>query len=178
MRKEPIESLLVEYGFKDFRWVAPEAIAVRQWVRFLCVESCPSYGKKAVCPPHVPAIEECERFFSEYHAAILIRFEMKAHHRDDDPEVFQDIDRRLIELEKRLFFEGHPKVIVLPATICYRCEECAGRKDLCRHKESARPTPEALGVDLFETVKSVGYPLKVIKDLDETMNRYALLMVD
>jgi len=178
MKREDVETLLAEYDFEDFRWIAPEDIAIRQWVRFMCVESCPGYGKKAVCPPNVPAIEECERFFSEYNAAILIRFEMNAHHRDDDPEVFKDIDQRLLKLEERLFYEGHQKAIVFPATICYRCDDCPGRRDLCRHKESARPTPEALGVDLFETVKKVGYPLKIVKDMEETMNRYALLMVD
>ncbi|MHA2156735.1 MAG: DUF2284 domain-containing protein [Candidatus Hodarchaeales archaeon] len=47
----------------------------------------------------------------------------------------------------------------------------------CNHPKQSRPTPEALGVDLFSTVKQVGYPIKVLTEYTEVMNRYALLMV-
>ena len=177
MDKKRVEELVGAHGFEDYRWIDAKEIAVRQWVRSMCIHSCPDYGQKAVCPPNMPSIAECERFFAEYDKALIIRFAMEAHHRGQDSAVFSDIDESLLELEKSLFYEGHPKALLLPATVCYRCEECTQSLEACRFKEKARPTPEALGVDLFTTVKKVGYPLDVLKDMDDTMNRYAILMV-
>ncbi len=177
MDEKTVESLLEAHGFKDYRWIDAKEIVIRQWVRSLCIHSCPDYGKRAVCPPNMPSIGECERFFAEYDRALILRFEMKAHHRKKDSEVFCQIDESLLDLEKRLFYEGYPKALLLPATVCYRCDECTQSLTECRFKDKARPTPEALGVDLFTTVKKVGYPLDVLKDMDDMMNRYAILMV-
>ncbi|MHA2390125.1 MAG: DUF2284 domain-containing protein, partial [Candidatus Hodarchaeales archaeon] len=55
--------------------------------------------------------------------------------------------------------------------------ECTSNLQDCNHPKQSRPTPEALGVDLFSTVKQVGYPIKVLTEYTEVMNRYALLMV-
>lgn len=35
--------------------------------------------------------------------------------------------------------------------------------------------PEALAVDVFSTVRQVGYPIEVLTDYSEAMNRYAFL---
>ena len=48
----------------------------------------------------------------------------------------------------------------------------------CKHPKQSRPTPEGMAVDLFTTVKQIGYPIKVLKDYSEEMNRYAILMID
>ena len=42
----------------------------------------------------------------------------------------------------------------------------------------ARPSPEALAVDVFGTVRSLGFPIEVLSDYDQTMNRYAFLLVE
>jgi hypothetical protein len=42
----------------------------------------------------------------------------------------------------------------------------------------ARPTPEAFAVDVFSTVKEVGYPIEVLYDYSQKMNRYAFLMIE
>ncbi len=42
----------------------------------------------------------------------------------------------------------------------------------------ARPTPEALAIDVFSTVRQIGYPIRVVQGYDDEMNRYAFLMVE
>ena len=42
----------------------------------------------------------------------------------------------------------------------------------------ARPSPESFCVDVFTTVRKYGYPIKVLRDYDQEMNRYAILMVE
>jgi hypothetical protein len=35
-----------------------------------------------------------------------------------------------------------------------------------------------MSVDVFTTVRKVGYPIEVLTDPNQTMNRYAFLMVE
>ena len=48
----------------------------------------------------------------------------------------------------------------------------------CKDKKHARPCPEALGVDVFSTVRALGYPIDVLTDYDQQMNRYSFLLVE
>jgi hypothetical protein len=41
-----------------------------------------------------------------------------------------------------------------------------------------RPCPESMGVDVFATVRKYDLPIKVLKDYDDEMNRYAFLLID
>ena len=51
-------------------------------------------------------------------------------------------------------------------------------RDGCRQPRVARPTPEAFAVDVFSTVRKLGYPIEVLADHRESMNRYAFLMIE
>jgi hypothetical protein len=42
----------------------------------------------------------------------------------------------------------------------------------------SRPTPEAMSVDVFATVRQVGYPIEVLSDTSQKMNRYSFLMIE
>lgn len=172
-----LKGLLEKYGFDDYKQVSGDDIVVRNWVRFKCRYMCGGYGERAICPPNTPPVDECEAFFKEYRSILIIRFTKKAHPRSKDSEVFKTIDQSLLDLEKELFYKGYYKVMVMPPTICHWCETCVPTRAQCRHKEAARPTPEAFAVDVFETVHRIGYPLEVLPDYDATMNRYAFLLL-
>ena len=59
-----------------------------------------------------------------------------------------------------------------------RCKDCPGTRINCLNPAMARPCPEALGVDVFATVRSAGFPIEVFTDYDKEMNRYAFLLVE
>ena len=60
---------------------------------------------------------------------------------------------------------------------CHYCKKCVDERGDCKHPKIARSTPESLGMDVFATVHSVGYPIEVLADYDEEMNRYAFLLI-
>ncbi len=178
MEKPRVEDRLREYGFDDFRWLSGKDIVVNQWVRFKCQLMCQRYGESAVCPPSLPSIAACREFFAEYESAVVLRKQKTAEHREPDSVLFREIDDNLLALERAVFLDGYYKAMALPMTVCYLCRECTGDRTTCRHKDKARPNPEALGVDVFATVRALGYPVEVLNDYGETMNRYALLLVE
>ena len=176
--EETLNTLLRNYGFNDHTRINGSDIIVGQWVRLKCKFMCHNYAERAVCPPNTPSVEDCRAFFREYSTIYLIHFEKNAYHKNHDSEVFQDIDQALIELEKDLFYRGYYKVMMMPPTICHLCETCMSKREDCRHKDYARPTPEAFAVDVFKTVKKFGYPLEILSDYDSTMDRYAFLLLE
>jgi len=61
---------------------------------------------------------------------------------------------------------------------CRICEECPGTRLECKNLHLSRPCPEALGVDVFATVRKLGYPIEVLTDYAQEMNRYSFLVME
>jgi predicted metal-binding protein len=61
---------------------------------------------------------------------------------------------------------------------CRICSDCPGTRGECRSPKLARPCPEALGVDVFGTVRGVGLPIEVLTGYDQEMHRYAFLLLE
>ena len=60
---------------------------------------------------------------------------------------------------------------------CCFCRECSGRREACEKPRMARPAPEAMAVDVYSTVRRFGFEINVRTDYDQTMDRFAFLMV-
>jgi predicted metal-binding protein len=173
-----LEALFRRHGCEDFRWLDPQAIAVAQWVRMKCAFGCRHFGRSAVCPPNTPSVAECERFFREYSTAAVLRFARRVAHPEERHAWGREVNRGLLDLERAVFLAGHPRAFVLVMSSCALCDECAPTRAECRDPLRARPTPEALAVDVFATVRACGYPIEVLTDYAQEMNRYAFLMVE
>jgi len=173
-----IESIIRENGYEDFKWISGGEVVVSQWPRFKCMFGCSSYGKKGTCPPSVPSIHECQRFFEEYSEIVVIHLRKKL----DDPEDRKEWSRKnnlnLLKLERAAFLSGHRKAFLLFMDECRICEACPGNRMECKNLQMARPSPEALGVDVFATVHKLGYPIEVLTDYTQEMNRYSFLLIE
>jgi predicted metal-binding protein len=60
---------------------------------------------------------------------------------------------------------------------CCFCKDCSGRRETCEQPRMARPAPETMAVDVYSTVRQFGFDVKVRKDYDQKMDRFAFLMV-
>ena len=176
--RQDLEQLFRGQGLDDFRWISPANIRVAQWVRMKCQYGCPEHGNRVACPPNNPSVAECERFLREYREAVIFHFPKAVEDRQERRRWSREVNERLLALEREVFLRGHYKAFVLLMGSCPHCEECVGDPAECPHPGSARPTPEGLAVDLFATARSVGYPLEVLTDYSQTMNRYAILLIE
>ncbi len=177
-KREKLERIFTKHTFTDFKWLDTRWIIVSQWVRLKCMFGCPEYGKRASCPPNVPTVTECERFFREYKEAVIFHFEKAVAKPEERYAWTKEVNARLWKLERDVFLAGYPKAFLLYIDTCYACKDCSGTRTECFNKKLARPTPEALSVDVYSTVKKVGYPIQVLSDYSQKMNRYAFLMVE
>ncbi len=173
-----LEALFQQHGFHDFRWIDPSDIVVAEWVRMKCAYGCDSYGRRASCPPNLPSVAECREFIREYETAAVFHLAKAVDKPEDRWPWGRDVGRELMRLERAVFLADYPKAFLLLPAPCSLCETCAGVRAECKHPKLARPTPEGMAIDVFTTVRSIGYPIQVLSDYTQTMNRYAFLLVE
>jgi predicted metal-binding protein len=175
---ERIETIIHHHGYDDFKWLDPRTIVVSQWVRLKCEYGCPSYGRIASCPPNTPSVEECRRFFSEYATGIVFHIQKVALDRDARRAWSAKTNANLVKLERDVFLTGYPKAFLLFMDSCEICAECTPDRKECKEPKLSRPSPEGMAVDMFLTIRQLGYPMEVLTDLNDQMNRYAFLMIE
>jgi predicted metal-binding protein len=173
-----LEALFAERGYSEFKWIGAKDIVVSQWVRMKCTFGCANYGKNASCPPNTPSVTECRQFFDEYSKAVIFHFEKKVDKPEDRHEWSKGINLELLKLEKAVFFAGYEKAFLLFMDSCCICDDCTGVREECKTPRSARPSPESMAVDVFSTVRRYGYPIEVLTDYSQAMNRYAFLLIE
>jgi predicted metal-binding protein len=143
-----------------------------------CEYGCPTYGQKASCPPNTPSVEDCKRFFEEYCSGLVFLFRKVAPDPDERHRWSAKVNVGLVKLERDVFMAGYPKAFLLFMDSCEICAECFPNRIDCREPKLSRPSPEAMAVDVFATVRQIGYPIEVLTDSKSEMNRYAFLLVE
>jgi predicted metal-binding protein len=166
------------YGYEDYRWIDPKRIVVAEWVRMKCMFGCKNYGKCGTCPPNTPSVPECEAFFRGYKTGVVFHFAKKVKRPEDRFAWTRNVNSKLLKLEREAFLSGFYKAFLLFMDSCKLCESCPGRKELCKNPKLSRPTPESMAMDVFTTVRKIGYPIEVLSDYSQEMNRYAFLFVE
>jgi predicted metal-binding protein len=175
---DKLGQLIASAGFPDFRWTDGRKIAVAHWVRMKCTYTCDAYGHQACCPPNAPPVSDCTEFFNDYERIAVIHID-KAGDSEAALRVWKkEINKALLALERDVFLAGYHKAMVLFPGDCSLCPDCVANPEDCRFPESSRPTPEALAMDVFATVRSLDYPIEVLTDRSQMMNRYAFLLVE
>lgn len=171
-----VDAILNAAGFTDHVWIAPTAMTVSQWVRMKCMFGCPDYGRNASCPPNVPSVSECRELLSEFSSAVLIHLvcDVPAEARKEWCHTKQ---KALLEAEKQIFLNGHERAFLLSFDNCELCVECASSPRDCRFPYNRRPAMEAFAIDVYSSVRQHGYSISVKKDIHETADRFALLLV-
>lgn len=176
-RKE-FEEKFVAHNITDFKWIDPEKIVTAQWVRMKCMFGCNEYGNTATCPPNAPSFSECKRFFQEYKDAVIFHFQKNVDKPEDRFAWTRKVNKKLLKLEREIFISGYQKAFLLFLDSCNICKNCPGTKEKCKEPKLSRPTPEAMCVDVYSTVRQAGYPIQVLSEYTQTMNRYAFLLIE
>jgi predicted metal-binding protein len=182
----------------DIKQIPVDMVVVADWVRFRCRYGCRAYGKHLCCPPFAPTPEETRRVLAEYELAIIARFPTKPDPGRTPEHLHHyfwgsitELHRTIFELERAAFLSGYYKAFGMGAMPCTLCESCVIEDKLekgeapdaletirCRHKDVMRPSMEACGIDVFQTLRNAGYDLKVIKSYSERVELFGMVLLE
>lgn len=167
----------LEWGAADAMVIPSEMVKVDERVRFKClVPRCFRVGESPNCPPYTPPPEEVRRALSQYQQAVLVKTVLKpvsdylasrgaAQGQRDKALSFHTETAKIVgEIEGLAFRDGFYLALGLAGGSCkdYLChgQVCqfldSGR---CRFPLRARPSMEALGIDVFDLCNRVGWPV-------------------
>ncbi|MHA1606164.1 MAG: DUF2284 domain-containing protein [Candidatus Freyarchaeota archaeon] len=182
---DELSKLAFSLGASRVKVVTTDVITVDARVQLKCrYPPCPFYGRNKMCPPFTPSAEEFEKYLSKYRYAILVQVDIpltediKARLRDDvklediisDEEfnrllrarggfAWKLLNRVVSGVEREAFKMGYRFAVGFAAGACPLCEECDVNSP-CKHPFEARPSMEAVGIDVHKTLENAGLSLK------------------
>lgn len=131
-----------------------------------CHYGCPSYGISKMCPPYSMPPERFYPILKKYRAGIVV--ETKA----------SDINSAVVAVEKEAVRLGYHFAFGMRGGACPLCPECTPAVEPCRKPLEARPSMEALGIDVFRTLLKAGIKHKKLASSDDDFNFFGLILID
>ncbi len=163
----------VELGADRAKVVAVEDIPVDERVILKCrIPRCFGYGAGAHCPPNTLPPAELRELLKKYSRAVLftkdVPPEIIVRRKDtikERVEVYQLVYKIVSEIESMAFYDGHYLAFGFGAgscrhTFCGQQKDCqAMQGDRCRFSLIARPSMEAVGIDVYRMVTLAGWEI-------------------
>jgi predicted metal-binding protein len=135
----------IRLGCTKAKVIFTKTISMANWMKLQCQYGCSHYGSLLTCPPYTPDAEEMSEVLIEYDKALLI---------NASPET--NVREIVVQLEERLKEKGFSKAFALSAKPCDLCDPCTIATN-CQFPEKARPTLQACGIDVNETIHNNGW---------------------
>ena len=177
---ERYHRMALDLGAAGAAIVPASYTTIDERVRLKCfVPRCPRYGETPNCPPHTPSLSEVRAALSLYSWAIVVKSEIRSIidyvpvHKDKPTRNRKTLDfhsetsKIVAEIEGAAYRDGYHLAAGFGGGSC-KDYLCAGQicqfmdSGRCRFPLRARPAMEAMGIDVIELTKRLGwtiYPL-------------------
>ncbi|MCF8032815.1 MAG: DUF2284 domain-containing protein [Desulfarculaceae bacterium] len=159
--------LSLELGAARAKLLGPEQVFLDPRARLKCRWGCHDYLTHGVrCGDRGIGLAEFQQMLSRYSNILLM----------GGPDA-RKMSQAVLGVEAAAFRDGH--TFAFGIRTCNLCKVCAvdqGKE--CVSPEKVRPCDQALGIDVFRTVREAGMPIQVLKDKDEPQNRYGFVLIN
>jgi len=147
-------------------------VQVDERVRLKCsIPPCPNYNRCGYCPPYTPEPEFMRKAFSRFSWAVLFKTDVPAEDFADIKRYYphgkdqqKKTDEIAAKIESQAFADGYRFAMGFGAGGC-RDTLCNGGlchmldSGRCPHILMARPSMEAVGIDVCDLVNKVGWKI-------------------
>lgn len=155
----------VALGALAAKVVPASTVRTGEWVRWKCRFGCGGYGSSLVCPPHTPTPDETQALLDEFRRAVLFESPLGR------------TKKIAAELERELFLDGYYRAFGLGAGPCNLCRTCTFDEG-CRYPRRARPSMEAVGIDVYATARRNGFTINVVRNRQDPQHYFGLVLVE
>lgn len=170
----------LQLGATDARLISARQVVIDPRVRLKClVPRCHLYGETPNCPPYTPELQEMRRIIEKYQYAILMKNDVLPVEDFVDNEKWHKAhmahqgktDHIVSGIEALAFNDGYYFAAGFAAGGC-KTTLCGGRicqfldSGRCRFPLKARPSMEAVGIDVYRLVSEVGWEIYSVAHRD------------
>ena len=164
--------LAIDAGATDAVAIPTSLIVIDERVLMKCrFPLCSEYGACINCPPNTGTIEELRRRVALYDRAIVIKLDVPGENIAGDAargdvgvEDLKKLIKIISSVESAAFYDGHYFAAGFSSASCHfvwckglDCQALSGKG--CRHRVRAYASMEAVGVDVFRLVSSIGWDI-------------------
>ncbi len=170
----------VEIGASDAKIISANWVRIDERVRMKClVPRCQLYGENANCPPYTPSPEEMRKVISKYSYAVLMKNDVLPKEDFIDGEKWHKAHTKhqgkthniVSHIEALAFNDGYYFALGFAAGGC-KSALCGGQichfldSGRCKFPLKARPSMEAMGIDVYNLVCQAGWDIYPIAHPD------------
>ena len=181
-----IVTTAMSLGASEAKVIDAKDIVVDKRVRLKCmIPICSDYNRHMMCPPNIMPVGEFADIVGLYEKALIVQIEADVDSSDKSSvslskelctelekstktnEWEKELHRLINKVEAHAFKEGFYLAAGLIGGSCGLCQECVDPRsgNPCRHPFEARPSMEAMGVDVVRTCENVGLPMHLSSDM-------------
>lgn len=158
---EHATALARQHGIAVCRDVDPRLLRPEERIRALCREDkCGNWRKHHMCPPLLGDLRRAHELLERYAHGVLLQWSRELDAKHDRAGVERskvDFHRLILAVEEGLRARGFGGAFGLIGGSCGLCAPCtAARGEPCPLPHEARPSLEALGVDLLSLLARLG----------------------
>lgn len=153
------------YDINNVIDIKPADLIFDNKVREACEENkCTRFEMNFMCPPNIGSIEKYRTMVNRFDQGLLIYFTQTIEKTDDHEEYYgsADILNDIILASENAALEfGYVDARGFIAGHCRRCDPCGKAVGLvnCIEPNLARPSMEAVGIDVMKTCELKGNPI-------------------
>jgi predicted metal-binding protein len=166
---EKYRQYALKLGADEARVLEVSNITVEEAIAFKCrVPQCFGYNTCAQCPPHAPKPAEIRELLKSYSYGLFfvrkVSADLLKRDRNDKERkaAFLSILKIVSKIESAAFYDGHYLAVGFGSGSCFSsicdpnlgCSVLKGEK--CRFPLKARPSMEAVGMDVYGLIASSG----------------------
>lgn len=195
-----LQRLALTVGASRAITIETKRIVTDERVQLKCrYPPCRHYGRNLMCPPFTPSASQFKGYLSRYRSAILVEVEdgvpqsikrtlsskkryaeliknesfLKRYDRWH-VKVWRRLHTVVSEIEREAFRRNYYFSLGLGAEHCALCQRCDVESP-CKNPLMARPSMEAVGIDVHKTVKNAGLTLRW--NPYHTIHLYGLVLI-
>lgn len=165
-KQQQLSAQILTLGFQVVKPIDVASIHISEWVGLKCEFGCDSFNRSH-CPPNAIHPEKTRTMLKDYSKCLLLQ----------GVPPTRDFQRIVLQAEHTAFKTGYYRAFSLWAGPCSICPECGGSGN-CHNHKNARPSMEASGIDVFETVRRAGLSLATRPEKDDYIKYFALLLLE
>lgn len=165
-----------EYGFREAKFIHTPQIICSHSDRLRCQYLCSQQRQSALCPPFSPTNTDTQRSLEEYRFGLFIRTEAQP---EGDPRglPWREFQDAVLSAERECFIRGYSRAFAIGIGNCIHQHHGDAYRP-CDYPDKARPTLEAIGVNLTDTLDLLGWDRYLLREPEEPYQLFAVLLLE
>ncbi len=172
-------SMPQDYGFTEVKFMQAAQVITGSWVRLRCQYLCKPDRQALLSPPNTPESEDMAGLFEDYKTGLMMRREIEVNEILDigAEQMWAEFQDAMIRAENEAFIRGYGRAFCVGVGNCIFCHHDDSIRP-CGYPEKRRPTLEAVGINLHDTLDMIGWQSLLVRDPGDPFQLFGLLLLN